>query len=146
MKIRSGFVSNSSSSSFILECKSSPELILGNKELIKEELINIDNMPYIWVDKLINVISQDAVAYPDLPECYNMWEVQQVMDEYLTENEWIELYKSDMSIKDFIKKKFEGKNFIAFNYSSDDEHDNPEAFEYYPKLYLKCPFKKVSHH
>lgn len=145
MKIRSKFVSNSSSSSFILECESPVEKVLGDVELIKEELINLD-APYLWVDKLINVIRQDAVAYPDIPECYNMWEVQQVMDEYLTENEWVELYNSDMSIKDFIKKKFEGKNLIAFNYSSDDEYDNPEAFEYYPKLYLKCPFNKVSHH
>ena len=145
MKIRSKFVSNSSSSSFILECKSPVEKVLGDAELIKEELINLD-APYLWVDKLINTIHREAEVYPSFPECEDSWEVHQVMDEYLTENEWVELYNSDMSIKDFIKKKFEGKNLITFNYSSDDEYDNPEAFEYYPKLYLKCPFKKVSHH
>lgn len=145
MKIRSGFVSNSSSSSFILECKSPVEKVLGDVELIKEELINLD-APYLWVDKLINTIHREAEVYPSFPECEESWDVQRIINEYLDEDEWVELYNSDMSIKNFIKKKFEGKNLIAFNYSSDDEYDNPEAFEYYPGLYLKCPFKKVSHH
>jgi hypothetical protein len=119
--------------------------VLGDVELIKEELINLD-APYLWVDKLINTIHREAEVYPSFPECEDSWEVQRIIDEYLEEDEWVELYNSDMSIKDFIKKKFEGKNLIAFNYSSDNEYDNPEPFEYYPGLYLKCPFKKVSHH
>lgn len=145
MKIRSKFVSNSSSSSFILECKSPVEKVLGDVELIKEELINLD-APYLWVDKLINTIHREAEVYPSFPECEDSWDVQRILNEYLDEDEWIELYKSDMSIKDFIKNKFGDKNLISFEYSSDYEEANPEPFEYYPGLYLKCPFKKVSHH
>ena len=144
MKIRSGFVSNSSSSSFICKCISDAELVSKDINLIQSELLR-DDLSDFSARNLSNYILGSCTvysAYDPSPE-YG-YEVIQILDS-LDESELLELYRSDMSIKEFFSSRQKLKNAIVFEYSSNDDHcENP--FEYYPGDYLKCKFEKISHH
>ena len=144
MKIRSGFVSNSSSSSFICKCTSDAELVSKDINLIQSELLRDDLSDFsAW--NLSNYILRNCTVYSAYdPSVEYSYEIMGILGN-LDDSELLELYRSDMSIKEFLTSRQKFKNAIVFEYSSDG--DNSEyPFEYCPKEYLKCDFEKISHH
>lgn len=103
MKYRSGFVSNSSSSSFIIFANSAPAISANGKEIPLSHLANLSN---IWKDKaaFVNSVWNNSIGYTN----DGMTKEEMVCYEY----GWAE---------DAVKAIDEGKQVYEFSCDYNDE-------------------------
>ena len=142
MKIRSGFVSNSSSSSFILDCKSSPHDVLNDVSLIKEELLQ-DNLHPDFKDRIAKHILVDGIAeFPfDIQE---EWKITDYFDSGKFDlDDFHELLHSGMTLQEYIGKDYKGK--IVVELSDDDYSVWYYSPEFRPQEVFKCAVQIENH-
>lgn len=139
MKIRMGFVTNSSSSSFILGFKS--------KETVGEELLN-DPVAEGHVEEIYRDCMKSGTDLKSILECVE-WEEENLLDWDMGKNiSWTEfegLHNSNEYVKELNKKmaKFkedaEGKTFFV-----DVSYEGEMEYSIAP--YLQCCLRSYDHH
>lgn len=142
MKIRQGFVSNSSSSSFICECISNPKDVANNEKLIREEILRDDISEYAK-SELVKAILGCKAGCP-IVENSESWEIGAVFwDGEFGVDEFVDCFRRNITIKEWLEEKYANK--IIFDYSDDDHYHHGCLFEFQPEKYLKCKFIVQSH-
>lgn len=159
MKIRSDFVTNSSSSSFIVAFSK------GDRDYINNVLSSDPNMPksrsLSWLidDIILNQVSKEKAIkdYPDAVHYLARYEVQDDIERfhrftYSQMYDWIDSHKEefDKMVEDKIQKwtaelteKLKDKEFVSIIEISD--HDDCELeHDIMPKL--ACTMDRISHH
>lgn len=133
MKIRQGFVSNSSSSSFICEV-SNPDEVAKSLDLIKSELLNEEKLTPYEMDVLAKYIQNRALTFST--NSFDDWELSAMFNDDFSDDDFVECYKRNITIKEWLKEKWENK--LQFDYSDDDFRYEDSGREFHPERWLKC--------
>ena len=105
MKIRQGFVSNSSSSSFICEV-SNPEEVAKSLDLIKSEILNEKKLTPYEMDILAKYISARIETYENIINAEE-WEIKNLYDVgNFDVDAFYDCFKRDITIKEWLKEKW----------------------------------------
>lgn len=134
MKIRQGFISNSSSSSFIIHVPDGDMDFLYSIEGIIGKVIK-DNIHYGVALDIANHIMYEkttsTIPFDDLKP----YECRDLLDEFKYDDDFLE------DVMPILQKYYEkkNKNKIGFTVQSYDTHLND--FEWNPEKYLKLPFE-----
>lgn len=142
MKIRSGFVSNSSSSSFIVELsKPAKEYNLG--EFISE--FNVSSNEIEYAEKLLSELQWKDEEEVDLDDIYIYIDIDTSMLDVETENKleskYTNLIKKAVQ-KEIVKNKKNNK--YSVEYADDSEFGSYMEHDFMP--YFKGTIESTNHH
>lgn len=142
MKIRSGFVSNSSSSSFIVELsKPATEYNLG--EFISE--FNVSSSEIKYAEKLLSELQWKDKEEVDLDDVYIYIDIDTSMLDVETENKLESKYTN--LIKKAVQKeiaKNKKNNKYSVEYADDSEFGSYMEHDFMP--YFKGTIESTNHH
>lgn len=142
MKIRSGFVSNSSSSSFIVELsKPATEYNLG--EFISE--FNVSSNEIEYAEKLLSELQWKDEEEVDLDDIYIYLDIDTSMLDVETENKLESKYTN--LIKKAVQKeiaKNKKNNKYSVEYADDSEFGSYMEHDFMP--YFKGTIESTNHH
>lgn len=142
MKIRSGFVSNSSSSSFIVELsKPAKEYNLG--EFISE--FNVSSNEIEYAEKLLSELQWKDEKEVDLDDIYIYIDIDTSMLDVETENKLESKYTN--LIKKAVQKeiaKNKKNNKYSVEYADDSEFGSYMEHDFMP--YFKGTIESTNHH
>lgn len=142
MKIRSGFVSNSSSSSFIVELsKPAKEYNLG--EFISE--FNVSSNEIEYAEKLLSELQWKDEEEVDLDDIYIYIDIDTSMLDVETENKLESKYTN--LIKKAVQKeiaKNKKNNKYSVEYADDSEFGSYMEHDFMP--YFKGTIESTNHH
>lgn len=142
MKIRSGFVSNSSSSSFIVELsKPAKEYNLG--EFISE--FNVSSNEIKYAEKLLSELQWKDEEEVDLDDIYIYLDIDTSMLDVETENKLESKYTN--LIKKAVQKEIEKNkknNKYSVEYSDDSEFGSYMEHNFMP--YFEGTIESTNHH
>lgn len=142
MKIRSGFVSNSSSSSFIVELsKPAKEYNLG--EFISE--FNVSSNEIEYAEKLLSELQWKDEEEVDLDDIYIYLDIDTSMLDVETENKLESKYTN--LIKKAVQKeiaKNKKNNKYSVEYADDSEFGSYMEHDFMP--YFKGTIESTNHH
>lgn len=142
MKIRSGFVSNSSSSSFIVELsKPAKEYNLG--EFISE--FNVSSNEIEYAEKLLSELQWKDEEEVDLDDVYIYIDIDTSMLDVETENKLESKYTN--LIKKAVQKeiaKNKKNNKYSVEYADDSEFGSYMEHDFMP--YFKGTIESTNHH
>ena len=133
MKIRQGFVSNSSSSSFICEV-SNPDEVAKSLDLNKSELLNEKKLTPYEMDVLSKYIQNRVLTFST--NGFEDWELSAIFYDDFSEENFVDCYKRNITIKEWLKEKWAKK--LQFDYSDDDFRYEDSGREFHPERWLKC--------
>ena len=135
MKIRQGFVSNSSSSSFICEV-SNPEEVAKSLDLIKSEILNEKKLTPYQMDVLAKYIQARIETYENIINAEE-WEIKNLYDVCNFDvDAFYDCFKRDITIKEWLKENWANK--LRFEYSDDDFRYDDSGREFHPEWWIKC--------
>lgn len=160
MKIRAGFVSNSSSSSFVVAFKKEPKTVEDVKKALfedyKEYFHPYDHIHYsAWqVAETVfeDIQEQKANSKKEISEAFSGWLEGQPQYENFTDTkgdiDWGGYEKANKKFQDKLMKKFMEENLNSFIYSFNYEDNNGAYFcaLEHGDLFHRLPNIKISCH
>lgn len=134
MKIRQGFVSNSSSSSFIIHIPDGNMDFLDSTETIIEKLIK-DNIHYGVALDIANHIMYERTTSTVPFEDLKMYECRDLLDEFKYDDDFLN------EVMPILQKYYDKKNKNKIGFDVQSYEINLNDFEWNPEKYLKLPFE-----
>ena len=133
MKFRAGFVSNSSSSSFIINLPDGDKDWFYSEEGIKENLIKEDAPYFVARDLVKHIMWNNETSFRDFSDLEN-YECRELIEDFKYDDDFLE------EITPIIQKYYERKNKNKLEFTVNSYEKNLEDFEWNPEKYLKLPF------